>query len=55
MIVSNRSPFLTVPERFRPFYDRFMSDFDRFMIENAHKTLGNGQERSGTVNARERS
>ena len=33
---------MTVPERFRP-----------FMIENAHKTIENVRERSGTVNGQE--
>jgi hypothetical protein len=48
MSVHRSWPFPSVFCRFLSVFDRFMSVFDRFMIENAHKTVRNG-ERSGTV------
>ena len=56
MIVSDRSPsltvhdrFLSVFDRFLSVFDRFMSVFDRFMIENTRKRSLNGQEHLGTI------
>ena len=50
--VPERSPFLTVPDRFRAFYVRFRSFDDRKRSLNDRKrsgTVRNGQEHLGTI------